>query len=114
MARGFTAFGKAAGLGLVVQLMSPFILFAHEQREFKSLGFSTQGCAPLDQGISLEATIGPMHDGPGMDSAALRRYLAEEEVSRFFTYKILFHSNSLISSAGLYMAHVDGWDGFGM
>lgn len=68
---------------------------------------------PLDQHISLEASIRTMHVGPGVGLAALHSSGEEDEVFRFMTYLFISHMYSLISSGRLYWKLLDGEDKLG-
>lgn len=54
------------------------------------------------------------HDGRGVDSAALHRFPEENESFCFLTYRFLSHVCSLMSSARLYRADLNGWDALRM
>lgn len=72
------------------------------------LGPQAGGYESLEQHTSIEASIRPMNDGPGVDSAALHHSPEEFKAFGFLTYMFLSHLYSLISSAQLYTANLDG------
>lgn len=85
LAMAFTAFAIAAVVGLKAQLLDHYLWFDHDLREFKMLGSRADGYAPLQQCTSLEASIGPMHDGPGEESAALHLSPREDDAFQLLT-----------------------------
>lgn len=80
MASAFTAFARADVVASLAQLMSSHLWFDHDLKEFSVLRSRTAGYAPLEERTSLEGSIKPMHDGPSVDSTALRcsRTVGEE------------------------------------
>lgn len=71
---GFTTFARAAGLGFVTQLISPFLWLDNELGESKVPGSRADRYAPLQQLTCFEAYISPMHGGTLLDSAELHLY----------------------------------------
>lgn len=71
------------------------------------------GYAPLEQFTFPEASTKSMHDGSGVDyehHSALPSSPEEDEALRLLIYMFLSHLDSLISSALLNKADLDGWD----
>lgn len=107
VARSFTAFARAAGVGSMAYLITLFLWRNHELREFKGFGSRADGYALLETCPSLDASVRPMPGGPGVDSAALSRSLEDYEHYVFLTYIFLSHLYSLIFSARLYVVNLD-------
>lgn len=78
------------------------------------LGSCADDYAPHEQHTSLEATIRPLHDGPGVDFTALHFSPEKDDSFRFLTDIILPHLYSFESSACLYSANLVGWDALGI
>lgn len=78
------------------------------------LGSRAIGNAPLEQLTYLEASITPIHGGPGVSYAALFPSPAKDEALLFLIYMFLSHFCCLICSAHLFMENLDSWDPLGM
>lgn len=99
MGMAFTSGARAADVDSVAQLMSAYLWFDDELGKFKVFGSRANGYVPFEHRTSLEASIRPMYDVPGMDSAALLLFPAEDEAFYFLTYMFFSHFYSPISSA---------------
>lgn len=86
VARSFTSFTTTAGVLFVAGLRAPYLYISYETREFDVLVSCVDGYRPVEQRTSSEVGVNPVHDEPGVYSAALRFPPAEDEVFLFLAY----------------------------
>lgn len=99
----------AAGVVSNIQAISPFFWFTHGVGEFKVADPVHMSVQHWNSAL-FGASKGLVHDGPGVDSAALRRSPEEEEAFCSLTYMLVPYFYSLKPVSSLYNAILEGWE----
>lgn len=112
--RYFKQIARPSRICSVAQLIAPWLWFDYKLGQLKVFGSSANGYALLEQRTCLDSRIRPMYDGSSMDSAAPCRCIEEDEATSCLSYLISSHWQSLIISARLYEAILDGCEALRM
>lgn len=105
---------KSSWIRSCVSADAAYFWLDHKLRELRVLESHADGFASMEKRHFLEASITPIHDGQGVNSAALFHYPAEYHVFHFLTDIFLSLFYRLISFVSLYRTNLDGWDALGM